>query len=48
LHTPQYILDYLADADGLELARAFMRIPSRDRRRAIVRFAERLAGFDAD
>ena len=48
LHTPQYILDYLADADGLELTRAFVRIPSEDLRRAIVRFVERLAGFDAD
>jgi transcriptional regulator with XRE-family HTH domain len=44
--TPRYILDYLADADGLELAKAFVRISSGDTRRAIVRLVERLGNSD--
>jgi transcriptional regulator with XRE-family HTH domain len=39
----QYVADYLATADGLELTKAFMKIPNAKLRRSIVNLVEQLA-----
>jgi transcriptional regulator with XRE-family HTH domain len=39
----QYVADYLATADGLQLAKAFMQIPNAKLRRSIVNLVEQLA-----
>jgi transcriptional regulator with XRE-family HTH domain len=39
----QYVADYLATADGLQLTKAFMQIPNAKLRRAIVNLVEQLA-----
>jgi transcriptional regulator with XRE-family HTH domain len=39
----QYVADYLATADGLQLTTAFMQIPNAELRRAIVNLVEQLA-----
>jgi transcriptional regulator with XRE-family HTH domain len=39
----QYVADYLATADGLQLAKAFMQIPNTKLRRSIVNLVEQLA-----
>ena len=39
----QYVADYLATADGLELTKAFMQIPNAKLRRSIVNLVEQLA-----
>jgi hypothetical protein len=41
--SPQYVSDYLATSDGLDLTKAFMRIPNAKLRRAIVNLVEQLA-----
>jgi len=42
--SPQYISDYLATSDGLQLTKAFMQIPDPKLRRSIVNLVEQLAG----
>jgi hypothetical protein len=42
--SPQYISDYLATSDGLQLTKAFMQIPDPKLRRSIVKLVERIAG----
>jgi hypothetical protein len=42
----QYVADYLATADGLQLTKAFMQIPSAKLRRAIVNLVEQLANSE--
>jgi transcriptional regulator with XRE-family HTH domain len=42
----QYVADYLATADGLELTKAFMQIPNAKLRRAIVNLVEQLANSE--
>jgi hypothetical protein len=44
--SPQYVSDYLATTDGLQLTKAFMRIPDPKLRRSIVNLVEHLAGPD--
>jgi transcriptional regulator with XRE-family HTH domain len=39
----QYVADYLATADGLQLTKAFMQIPNAKLRRSIVNLVEQLA-----
>jgi transcriptional regulator with XRE-family HTH domain len=39
----QYVADYLATTDGLQLAKAFMQIPNGKLRRSIVNLVEQLA-----
>jgi transcriptional regulator with XRE-family HTH domain len=39
----QYVADYLATADGLQLTKAFVQIPNAKLRRAIVNLVEQLA-----
>jgi len=39
----QYVADYLATSDGLNLTKAFMQIPNAKLRRAIVNLVEQLA-----
>jgi transcriptional regulator with XRE-family HTH domain len=46
--SPQYVSDYLASADGLQLTRAFMQIPDLGVRRSIVRLVERIAAPEDD
>jgi transcriptional regulator with XRE-family HTH domain len=41
--SPQYVSDYLASSDGLNLTKAFMQIPNPKLRRSIVRLVEQLA-----
>jgi transcriptional regulator with XRE-family HTH domain len=41
--SPQYVSDYLATSDGLDLTKAFMQIPSAKLRRAVVNLVEQLA-----
>jgi transcriptional regulator with XRE-family HTH domain len=43
---PQYISDYLATSDGLDLTKAFMQIPDSKLRRSIVNLVEQIAGPD--
>jgi transcriptional regulator with XRE-family HTH domain len=43
---PQYLSDYLATSDGLQLTKAFMQIPDAKLRRSIVSLVEQLAGPD--
>jgi transcriptional regulator with XRE-family HTH domain len=40
----QYVADYLATPDGLQLTKAFMQIPNAKLRRSIVNLVEQLAG----
>ena len=39
----QYVSDYLATSDGLQLAKSFMQIPNAKLRRSIVNLVEQLA-----
>jgi transcriptional regulator with XRE-family HTH domain len=41
--SPQYVSDYLATSDGLNLTKAFMQIPNAKLRRAIVNLVEQIA-----
>ena len=43
---PSYISEFLATADGISLAKAFMRIKDRNLRLSIVRLVEHLAGSE--
>ena len=40
----QYVADYLATSDGLNLTKAFMQIPNAKLRRSIVNLLEQIAG----
>jgi transcriptional regulator with XRE-family HTH domain len=42
----QYVADYLATADGLQLTKAFMKIPNAKLRRSIVNLVEQLANSE--
>jgi len=42
----QYVADYLATADGLQLTKAFMQIPNAKLRRSVVNLVEQIAGPD--
>jgi transcriptional regulator with XRE-family HTH domain len=42
----QYVADYLATADGHQLAKAFMQIPNAKLRRSIVNLVEQLAATE--
>jgi transcriptional regulator with XRE-family HTH domain len=42
--SPQFVSDYLATSDGLNLTKAFTRIPSASLRRSIVNLVEAIAG----
>jgi len=42
--SPQFVSDYLATSDGLNLTKAFMRIPNAQLRRSIVNLVEQIAG----
>jgi len=42
--SPQYVSDYLASSDGLNLTKAFIRIPNAQLRRSIVDLVEAIAG----
>jgi len=44
--SPQYVSDYLATSDGLQLTKAFMQIPDAKLRRSIVTLVENIAGPD--
>src|SRR3984893_11079300 len=44
--SPQFVSDYLATSDGLNLTKAFMRIPNPELRRSIVDLVEGIAGSD--
>jgi transcriptional regulator with XRE-family HTH domain len=44
--SPQYVSDYLAMPDGLDLTKAFMQIPDPKLRRAVVNLVEQIAGPD--
>ena len=44
--SPQFVSDYLATSDGLNLTKAFMRIPNAQLRRSIVDLVEGIAGPD--
>jgi transcriptional regulator with XRE-family HTH domain len=41
---PAYVTDFLAEADGLKLVRAFMRISDAKLRRSVVRLVEEIVG----
>jgi len=41
--SPQYVSDYLATSDGLNLTKAFMQIPNPKLRRSIVALVEQIA-----
>jgi transcriptional regulator with XRE-family HTH domain len=41
---PAYVSDFLADADGLKLVRAFMQISDAKLRRSLVRLVEEIGG----
>jgi transcriptional regulator with XRE-family HTH domain len=43
--SPQYVSDYLATSDGLNLTKAFMQIPDAKLRRAIVNLVEQIANM---
>jgi transcriptional regulator with XRE-family HTH domain len=42
--SPQFVSDYLATSDGLNLTKAFVEIPSASLRRSIVNLVEAIAG----
>ena len=42
--SPQFVSDYLATSDGLQLTKAFMQIPNARLRRSIVNLVESIAG----
>jgi hypothetical protein len=42
--SPQFVSDYLATSDGLNLTKAFMQIPNARLRRSIVNLVEAIAG----
>jgi transcriptional regulator with XRE-family HTH domain len=42
--SPQFVSDYLATSDGLNLTKAFMQIPNAQLRRSIVNLVEEIAG----
>ena len=42
--SPQFVSDYLATSEGLQLTKAFMQIPDAKLRRSIVNLVEHLAG----
>jgi transcriptional regulator with XRE-family HTH domain len=42
--SPQYVADYLATKDGLQLTKAFMQISDPKLRRSIVKLVEHIAG----
>ena len=42
----QYVSDYLATKDGLQLTKAFMQIPDPKLRRSIVKLVDQIAGPD--
>jgi transcriptional regulator with XRE-family HTH domain len=42
--SPQFVSDYLATPDGLNLTKAFMQIPNASLRRSIVNLVEAIAG----
>ncbi len=42
----QYVADYLATADGHQLAKVFMQIPNAKLRKSIVNLVERLAATE--
>ena len=44
--SPQYVSDYLATPDGLQLTKAFMQIPDPKLRRSIVKLVDQIAGPD--
>jgi transcriptional regulator with XRE-family HTH domain len=44
--SPAYVSDFLANADGLKLARAFMQIGEAKLRRSLVRLVEQIGGDD--
>jgi transcriptional regulator with XRE-family HTH domain len=44
--SPQYVSDYLATSDGLQLTKAFMQISDAKLRRSIVNLVEQIAGPD--
>jgi hypothetical protein len=44
--SPQFVSDYLASSDGLNLTKAFMQIPNAGLRRSIVNLVEAIAGTD--
>jgi transcriptional regulator with XRE-family HTH domain len=44
--SPQYVSDYLATSDGLQLTKAFMQIPNAKLRRSIVNLVELIAGSE--
>jgi transcriptional regulator with XRE-family HTH domain len=44
--SPQYVSDYLATPEALDLTRAFMQIPDAKLRRAIVKLVEQLAAAE--
>ena len=46
--SPQYVSDYLATSDGLQLTKAFMQIPDAKLRRSIVTLVENIAGPDEE
>jgi transcriptional regulator with XRE-family HTH domain len=41
---PEFMSDYLATSDGLQLTKAFMQIPNAKLRRAVVNLVEQIAG----
>jgi transcriptional regulator with XRE-family HTH domain len=43
---PQFVSDYLATSDGLNLTKAFMQIPDPKLRRSIVNLVEQIADFE--
>ena len=45
--SPQFVSDYLATLDGLNLTKAFMQIPHAKLRRSIVELVEAIAGPEA-
>ena len=44
--SPQFVSDYLATSEGLQLTNAFVRIPDAKVRRAIVKLVEQIAGSE--
>jgi transcriptional regulator with XRE-family HTH domain len=44
--SPAYVADFLADADGLKLVRAFTEISDAKLRRSLVRLVEQIVGED--
>jgi transcriptional regulator with XRE-family HTH domain len=44
--SPQYVSDYLATSDGLQLTKAFMQISNAKLRRSIVNLVEQIADSD--